>query len=239
MVCLHVSASIFEAAELMVGAGVSAVPVIDGEGRLVGIVSEADLMRRAEIGTTASKSWLSRFLASDAAAAHQFVQSHSRRVAEVMTKEVVTATEDTPLGKLAELMETHGIKRIPIVRDGEVLGIVSRADLLRALLSREPESQADRPSDDELRRAVMAALSKHGWTSSLAHQRVRERGRCPSLGLRAGRERAKGLSRRRRERRGRQARQKSSARRAGLGRDGDVAGGLPWHHRTMRVGSRT
>ena len=165
VVCLHVSASIFEAAELMVGAGVSAVPVIEGEGRLSGIVSEADLMRRAEIGTTASKSWLSRFLASDAAAAHQFVQSHSRRVAEVMTKEVVTATEDTPLGKLAELMETHGIKRIPIVRDGEVLGIVSRADLLRALLSREPEGQADRPSDDELRRTVIAALDKHGWTS--------------------------------------------------------------------------
>jgi osmotically-inducible protein OsmY len=63
-------------------------------------------------------------------------------------------------------METHGIKRIPIVRDGEVLGIVSRADLLRALLSREPEGQADRPFDDELRRAVIAALSKHGWTSS-------------------------------------------------------------------------
>jgi CBS domain-containing protein len=165
VVCLHVSASVFEAAELMVGAGVSAVPVIDGEGKVVGIVSEADLMRRAEIGTTARKSWLSRFLASDAASAHQFVQSHSRRVAEVMTKEVVTAAEDTELGKLAELMETHGIKRIPIVRDGEVLGIVSRADLLRALLSQEPEGEADRPSDDELRRTVIAALSKHGWTS--------------------------------------------------------------------------
>ncbi|MGZ5912255.1 MAG: CBS domain-containing protein [Reyranella sp.] len=166
VVCLHVGASIFDAAELLVGAGVSAVPVIDGKGRVVGIVSEADLMRRAEIGTAARKSWLSRVLASDATSAHQFVQSHSRRVAEVMTTEVVTAGEDTPLGKLAELMEAHGIKRIPIVRDGEVVGIVSRADLLRALLSQEPEDQADQPSDAELRRAVTAALSKHGWTSA-------------------------------------------------------------------------
>ena len=105
----------------MVGAGVRRSPRHrQVKGELIGVVSEAESHADAP-------SWhdgpadrrLSRFLASDAAAAHQFVQSHSRRMAEVMTKEVVTAAEDTPLGKLAELMETHGVKRIPIVRDGK------------------------------------------------------------------------------------------------------------------------
>ena len=166
VVCLHVGASIFDAAELLIGTGVSATPVVNDEGMLVGIVSEADLMRRSEIGTAPKKSWLLRLVANDATSAREFVQSHSRRVAEVMTKKVITASEDTDLGKLAELMETHSVKRLPIVRDGEVVGIVSRADLLRALLSREPDSHAGQASDDELRRAVLAALQKHGWTST-------------------------------------------------------------------------
>lgn len=168
VVCLHVNSSVFDAAELLLGTGISAVPIIDGEGAMVGIVSEADLIRRAEIGTMPKKSWLSRLLANDATSAHEFVRSHSRRVAEVMTKEVVTADEDAELGKLAALMEHHGVKRIPIVRDGMiVVGMVSRADLLRALLSQEEADGLDgQPSDDELRRAVIAALEKHGWTST-------------------------------------------------------------------------
>ncbi len=166
VVCLPVSASIFDAAELLLGTGISAVPIVDGKGVMVGIVSEADLIRRAEIGTTPRKSWLSRFLADDATSAQDFVRSHSRRVGEVMTREVVTADEDAELGRLAELMERHGVKRIPIVRDGTVMGIVSRADLLQALLSREADGPAGQPSDAELRRAVIAALEKHGWTSA-------------------------------------------------------------------------
>jgi CBS domain-containing protein len=166
VVCLHVGASVFDAAELLVGADVSAAPVVDDKGKVVGIVSEADLIRRAEIGTTPKKSWLSRLIADDATLARDFVQSHSRRVAEVMTKEVVTADEDAELGKLAELMERHRVKRLPIVRDGEVVGIVSRANLLQALLSQEPDGEAGQPGDDELRREVIAALEKHGWTST-------------------------------------------------------------------------
>lgn len=166
VLCLDVKASIFDAAELMVGAEVSAAPVVDDKGSMVGIVSEADLLRRAEIGTTARKSWFSRLLTSDATSAREFVHSHSRRVAEVMTKDVVTVGEETELGELAELMERRGVKRLPIVRDGAVVGIVGRSDLLQALLSREPDGQTVQPSDDELRRAVIAALEKHGWTSA-------------------------------------------------------------------------
>jgi CBS domain-containing protein len=166
VVCLNVQASIFDAAECMVCARVSAVPVIDDGGSIVGIVSEADLLQRPEIGTMPKKSWLSRLVANDVASAREFVASHSRRVAEVMTTHVVTADEETTLGGLVELMEAHRVKRIPIIRNGVVVGIVSRANVLEALLSREPDGGVIQPSDDELRQAVVAALEKHGWTST-------------------------------------------------------------------------
>lgn len=165
VVCVDVKESIFDAAELLLGAGVSAAPVIDDKGTVVGIVSEADLLRRAEIGTAPRKSWLSRLLASEASSAHEFVSAHARKVSDVMTRTVITAAEDAPLGELVDLMERHNVKRIPVVRDDKLVGIVSRANLLEALLSREPEGPAVQPSDSETRRAVVEALEKHPWTS--------------------------------------------------------------------------
>jgi CBS domain-containing protein len=165
VVCANVGDSIFDAAELLLGARVSAVPVVDDKGAVVGIVSEADLVRRAEIGTAPRKGWLARLLDSDVSAANDFVAAHTRRVADVMTKEVVTAGPDATLHELVELMERHRIKRIPIVRDGALVGIVSRADLLCALLSREPDRPIPQPSDTALRHAVIETLEKRPWTS--------------------------------------------------------------------------
>jgi CBS-domain-containing membrane protein len=164
VVCIDVKESIFDAAEVLLGAGVSAAPVVDGKGLVIGIVSEADLLRRAEIGTAPSrKSWLARLLASDAAAAHEFVSAHTRKVSDVMTRTVVTAGEDTMLADVVELMERHKVKRIPVVRDSKLVGIVSRADILEALLSREPEGPAVQPSDRDTRRAVVEAIEKQPW----------------------------------------------------------------------------
>jgi CBS domain-containing protein len=165
VMCVGVKESVFDAAELLLGAEVSAAPVVNDKGVVVGIVSEADLLRRAEIGTAPVKSWLSRLLASETTSAHEFVSAHSRRVSDVMTKAVITAEEDTPLGDLVDLMEKRNIKRIPVVRAGKLVGIVSRANLLEALLSREPDGPAVQPSDTEMRRAVEEALEKHPWTS--------------------------------------------------------------------------
>jgi CBS domain-containing protein len=162
---INVKESVFDAAELLLGAGVSAAPVVDDKGAIVGIVSEADLVHRTEIDTSAKKSWLARLMDSDASSARDFVSAQTRRVADIMTKEVVTAGEDTPLRELVELMERHRIKRIPIVRGTVVVGIVSRADLLRALLSREPDRPLLQPTDKALRQAVVDALEGHTWTS--------------------------------------------------------------------------
>jgi CBS domain-containing protein len=165
VICLNVKDSVFDAAELLLGAGVSAAPVVSDKGIVVGIVSEADLIRRTEIDTAPRKSWLSRLLGSEASAAHDFVAAHARKVSDVMTREVVMAGEDATLGDLVGLIEKHGVKRIPIVRDGELVGVVSRANLLEALLSREPDGPVLQPTDKALRQAVVDALEKRPWSS--------------------------------------------------------------------------
>ncbi len=165
VVCIGVGESIFDAAELLLGAGISAAPVVDGKGVLVGIVSEADLIRRAEIDTATRKSWLSRLMDSGASAAHDFVGAHTRRVSDIMTRDVVTAGEDASLGELVDIMERRRVKRIPIVRQGALVGIVSRANLLEALLSREPDGPVLQLTDKALRQAVVEALEKQPWAS--------------------------------------------------------------------------
>lgn len=160
-------ATVFDVAELLVNAQVSAVPVVDKDGKIAGIVSEADLMRRAEIGTVPHKSWLLRLFADDVAKAADYVRSHARHAADVMTKPVVTADEEASLGEIAKLMAKHEIKRVPIVRDGCVVGIVSRANLLQALMSREP-ANGSHPSDEELRGKVAKAADRQPWSSAWA-----------------------------------------------------------------------
>ncbi len=166
VVSVMADATVFDAAEILTSEHVSALPVIDDRGQLVGIVSEADLIRRAEIGTTPHKSWLHRWLDDDVTKAAEYVRSHSRRVRDVMTKTVVTVEEDATLADIAELMAKHGIKRVPVVQEGALVGIVSRANLLQALMSREPAGDLSRPSDAQLRRHVSDAVSKEGWTSA-------------------------------------------------------------------------
>jgi len=158
-------ATIFEAVELLVGVGVSAMPVVDKAGRMVGIVSEADLIRRAELGTEPHKSWLQRLFSGDAAAAKEYVTLHARRVTDVMSRDVVTVQEDDSLGHVAELMARHKVKRVPVLRGEELVGIVSRANLLQALLSWDPKASRTPLSDDQIRREIEGAVSKQPWTS--------------------------------------------------------------------------
>lgn len=128
-------------------------------------MSEADLIHRAELETAPRKSWLQRLLGSEATAARDYVVSHTRNIADVMTREVVTASDEATLGELVELIEKHRVKRIPIVRDDKLVGIVSRANILGALLSREPEGAVGLPDDKQLRRAVAEAFDKQAWKS--------------------------------------------------------------------------
>ena len=169
-------ASVYDAAQVLLNAGISAAPVVDADGRMIGIVSEADLMYRTEIGTVPGKSWLQRLLSDDAVLARDYIRSHSHRVADVMTKNVVTAEETTSLGDVAALMQRHRVKRVPILRDGKIVGVVSRANLLQGLLAREPLPSEDVAADETLRASVTAELARHGWASNLPTNVVAQNG---------------------------------------------------------------
>jgi CBS domain-containing protein len=155
--------TIVEAANLMLQKHVSGLPVVDATGKLVGIVSEGDFIRRCEIGTERKRGrWLS-FLLGPGKAASDFVHEHGRRIDEVMTRDPIAITEDMALAEIVDLMEKKNIKRLPVVRDDKMVGIVSRANLLQAVASlarQVPDPTAD---DDHIRNRVMDALEKNEW----------------------------------------------------------------------------
>ncbi len=126
-------ASVRDLARLLLTNGISAVPVVGDHGQLVGIVSEGDLIRRVEAGTERRGAWWAELNAAPERLAAVSIKSHAQKVVDIMTRNVVTAGPDTPLSEIAALLEDHDIKRVPIVAQGKVEGIVSRADFLRVL----------------------------------------------------------------------------------------------------------
>lgn len=162
------------AANAMVRNGVSALPVIDITARLVGIVSEGDLIRRAEIDTDRQRSSrLEPFTSADTLA-QEFVKSHGKRVSDVMTRDVITATPETPLREIANLMEKHGIKRVPIVHNNLVVGIVSRANLLQALASVADDRETGE-TDRLLRLRIVDGIKDQPWASRPFNVIVKDR----------------------------------------------------------------
>ena len=150
------------AANAIVTNCVSSLPVINIRAKLVGIVSEGDLIRRVEIGTERRRSRRGETLMSSDALAKEFVKSHAKRVSDVMTREVITAQPETPLREIANLMEKHSIKRVPIVQDELVVGIVSRANLLQ-ILARANDNKAWVESDRVLYQRFVDSIKDQPW----------------------------------------------------------------------------
>jgi len=155
--------TIVDAANLMLERHVSGLPVVDTNGKLVGIVSEGDFIRRSEIGTGRKRGRWLRFILGPGKSASDFVHEHGRKVSEVMTKSPLTITEDTALADIVEMMERNNVKRLPVVRDDKVVGIVSRANLLQAVASLAREVPDPTADDDRIRNRIVDALEKHGW----------------------------------------------------------------------------
>jgi CBS domain-containing protein len=157
------SATVREVAKKLLEKRISAVPVVDNVGKLVGIVTESDLMRRAEAGTEHAYSWWVHFLAGDAMIAADYVKSHAAQVEDVMTSDVVTATPETPLHEIATLLEEHQIRRVPIVnKDGTLVGIVSRANLIQVVASARPKLEMTLP-DSTIRQKLLSELKRQSW----------------------------------------------------------------------------
>ena len=157
-------ASVQEVARLMAEHGISAVPVVDRERRLVGMVSEGDLLHRTETGTERRRSWWLDMVAATNQLAGEYVKSHSGSVKDVMTRDVISVTEETTVGDIAILLETNRIKRVPVLRDGRLVGIVSRANLVQALAVTISERPSGAEADDRaIRDRLLAELRAQKW----------------------------------------------------------------------------
>lgn len=150
------------AARAMVSNKVSALLVMGIDARLMGVISEGDLLRRVETGTERDRSsWADMFVSSDTVI-KEFVKSRGKRASDVMTRDVITAAPETPLREIAGLMEKHGIKRVPIVEDAVVVGIVSRADFLR-IFADVDEATDWTESDRVLHQRIMDSIRDQPW----------------------------------------------------------------------------
>jgi len=158
-------ASVREVASLMLERRISGVPVVDSERRVLGIISEGDLIRRPEIGTyTSPTGWLTVFLSRDESA-RDFVKTHGLLAKEVMSRPAICVAPETPLADIVRLFDRHRVKRLPVVEHGRLAGLVTRADLLRALVAR----QAMPPiasGDQEIRERIDAILRAEVWAPS-------------------------------------------------------------------------
>jgi CBS domain-containing protein len=161
-------ATVQELAVLLSEHGISGVPVINADRQLIGIVSEGDLLHRAETGTERRTErrrsrWLDGFV-EDETQARDYVKAHGRTVGDLMTTDVITVSEDTGLDEIADLLETRRIKRVPVVRGDILVGIVSRANLVRALaMTKAPDLSAARSDDRTIRQALLNELAGKPW----------------------------------------------------------------------------
>jgi CBS domain-containing protein len=166
VVVLKPSATVAEAAKLFLDRRISAVPVVDEHGKVIGIVSEGDLLHRIETGTERQRPWWLRGLISEKAIAEDYVKARARKVGDIMTREVITVSPDTPLHEVATLLESKAIKRVPVFSNGQLVGIVSRANLVQAVAS--ARKGLDIPiSDNAIREQLLAHLNKQSWAHTL------------------------------------------------------------------------
>ena len=159
--------SVQEVAEILLTRRISGLPVVDASGRLVGLVSEGDLLRRAESGTEHARSWWLKLLMGRETLAAEFVKEHARRVRDVMTHDVITVSPDTPVTDVASTLERNRIKRVPVVEDGRLIGIISRANLVQALAGmRRSVAVVEPKSDSELRDTLLSRLRSEPWAKT-------------------------------------------------------------------------
>ncbi len=156
------NALVRDVAKLLLAHRISAVPVVDEQGMLVGIVSEGDLIHRSEIGTERQRPRWLMLVADERVLAADYIKAHAGKVADVMTRNVITAAPDTPLHEIARLMERNAVKRIPIMSNGQLIGIVSRANLVQAVASSGAKLEIPL-SDTDIRNKLMAHLNTQSW----------------------------------------------------------------------------
>jgi CBS domain-containing protein len=163
VITVRPDSSIVDAAKLMLERHVSGLPVLDKDGALVGIVSEGDFLRRSEIDTQRKRPRWLQYLMSPGRAANEFVHQSGRKVEEIMARDPVTVTEDAQLEELVALMEKHDIKRLPVMQNDRLVGIVTRANLLQAVASLARDVPDPTADDDHIRQRVADSINSTDW----------------------------------------------------------------------------
>ena len=162
---------------------ISGLPVIDVSGTVVGMITEGDLLRRTETGTDPHVSGWRSLLIGPERLAEQYVRTHARKVEEVMTRDVVSIAPATPLAEVVALMQARRVKRLPVLEHGRLSGIVSRADLLRALQQLLPKVATAAISDADIRRRILAEVDQQRWAPRASIDIKVENGRVELRGL--------------------------------------------------------
>ena len=152
--------TIHDVAGKLLQRSVSALPVVDEQGRLIGIISEGDLLRRVETGTDRKRSWWLDMMVSTEEKSRDFLKSHAVHVRDVMTRDVIAVGEETPAYEIAGILEENRIKRVPVLDGDRLVGIVSRADLIRGLAVRRIPLSSSAQDDHGLREAVLRAIGE-------------------------------------------------------------------------------
>jgi CBS domain-containing protein len=164
VVTVRPDTDVADAIKLLAEHDVSALPVVDPAGNLVGVLSEADLIHRAEIGTEKHRPWWLEAVTGGSTLAEEFAKSHGKKVGEIMTSGVISVSEDTLLSEIATLFERKRIKRVPVVEDGKLVGIVSRSNLVQALASVVGRMDQHDETDRQIRLELMSRLQQQSWT---------------------------------------------------------------------------
>jgi len=159
-------ASIREAAKLMTDRRLSGLPVVTPDGRIIGILTASDLLHRIETGAVRRPSWFSSFFARPDELARQYAKDHGRKVHEVMSRHVVSVLEGASLSEVADVLDRNRFKRVPVTRDGALVGIISRGDLVRVLSQTSLSETATRSDDAALQQAIMERVRQQPWLNS-------------------------------------------------------------------------
>lgn len=161
-VTVRPEATIAEAASRMIETGVSGLPVVDSAGALVGIITEGDLLHRAESASTRRPSWWLRLLTDDKSLAAEYAKANGRFVSEVMTRSIVAIDADAPAARAAELMDQLQVKRLPVMEKGKLIGVIARRDLLK-LISEDAGKTSGGRSDAAIASAIRHDLNIQPW----------------------------------------------------------------------------
>lgn len=164
VITVGLEATVSDIANTMLERHISALPVVDEKGRVVGIISEGDLVRRHEIGTgNRRRSWWLNLLADPADQAEEYVKSHAAKARDIMTSPAIMVDGEATVPEIAETLEKNHIKRVPVLRGDRLVGIVSRANIVQLVAAARRHEIPAASEDEAIREAVLGALANESW----------------------------------------------------------------------------